>query len=36
MELKFAPKWSSLHALSDGVLFCRGQNFQILAVNHGL
>ena len=36
MKLKFAPFCSSRDALSDGILFCRSQNFQILAKNHGL
>ena len=36
MELKFVPFCSSLDALSDDILFCRSQNFQILAENHGL
>ena len=35
MELKFVPFCSSRDALSDGILFCRNQNFQILAKNHG-
>ena len=35
MELKFAPFCSSRDALSDGILFCRSQIFQILAKNHG-
>ena len=36
MKLKFVPFCSSRDALSDGILFCRSQNFQILAKNHGL
>ena len=36
MKLKFAPICSSSDALSDGILFGRSQNFQILAKNHGL
>ena len=36
MELKFAPFCSSRDALSDGILFCRSQNFPFLAKNHGL
>ena len=35
MKLKFAPFCSSRDALSDGILFCRSQKFQILAKNHG-
>ena len=36
MKLKFAPFCSPRDALSYGILFCRNQNFQILAENHGL
>ena len=36
MELQFAPFRSSRDALSDGILFCRSQIFQILVKNHGL
>ena len=35
MKLKFAPFCSPRDALSYGILFCRNQNFQILAENHG-
>ena len=33
MKLKFAPFCSSRDALSDGILFCRGQNFPFSAKN---
>ena len=36
MKLKFAPFCSPRDALSDGILFCRSQNFHFLAKNHGL
>ena len=36
MKLKFVPFCSSRDALSDGILFCQSQNFQILAKHHGL
>ena len=32
MKLKFVPFCSSCDALSDGVLFCRSQNFQFCGV----
>ena len=34
MKWKFAPFCSYLNAFSDGILFCRSQNFKILAENH--
>ena len=40
MKLKFAPFCSSRDAPSDGILFCRSQNFPFLTktmdYNHGL
>ena len=35
-KLKFQPLCSSIHALSDGIIFGQGQNFLFLAENHGL
>ena len=34
-ELKFVSFYSSLHALSDDMVFAQNQKFQILAENHG-
>ena len=35
-KLKFAPFCSPGDVLLPGIIFCRSQNFQILAENHGL
>ena len=36
MKLKFASFCSPRDALSYGIVFCRNQNFQFSAENHGL